>query len=59
MIFVAVIVEKGFFVDVEDYKKMLTEISEVITEIVKKEMQISGIMLNIFGDTNVNLGQGM
>ncbi|XP_011501036.1 PREDICTED: glutamate receptor ionotropic, delta-1, partial [Ceratosolen solmsi marchali] len=53
----AVIIEKGFFIDVEDYNRTLSQISVVMNEIIKKEMQISGIEFNVFGDTNVNLKQ--
>ncbi|CAB0040639.1 unnamed protein product [Trichogramma brassicae] len=53
----AVIVEKSFFKDVEDYRRSMSQMSDLIADVTRMHMKSSGLAYTIFGDTNVNLGR--
>ncbi|OXU22666.1 hypothetical protein TSAR_016242 [Trichomalopsis sarcophagae] len=53
----AVIVEKGFFKNTDNYRHTLDEISDVAKAVIRKNTEISGIALHVFGDADVNLAR--
>ncbi|KAK1122819.1 hypothetical protein K0M31_009261 [Melipona bicolor] len=53
----AVIIDKSLFATKDEYRNVTGMMHDLIADIVRKEMQIGGIVVHIFRDTNVNLRQ--
>lgn len=50
----AVIIDKGFFSNKDEYQNATKVIQDLITDAVKKEMNLGSISIRVFRDMNVN-----
>nr|XP_034179469.1 ionotropic receptor 93a-like isoform X2 [Osmia lignaria]XP_034179470.1 ionotropic receptor 93a-like isoform X2 [Osmia lignaria] len=53
----AVVVDRSFFSSKEEYRNIAGVMYDLITDAVKKETQVGGIVVRVFRDGNVNLRQ--
>ncbi|KAG7190375.1 hypothetical protein KM043_006484 [Ampulex compressa] len=51
----AVIIDRNFFGNKNDYRHAVAIISDLINDIVRKEMHVGGIVAHVYRDVNVNL----
>lgn len=52
------VIDKGYFSDKDEHRKAVESILDLITDTVRREMHIGGVVVTVLQDVSVNLRQG-